>query len=115
VGVPWIAPDSRRQNNENGVPLMFTRCQEMQIYRSMKMLSSAIKNFECGNSGHFCSYDIYAVTVNDMYMESSKNEGNTTPPRNSSVLNVVILECNGSDTYRAPRNITLKYFSVLIL
>jgi hypothetical protein len=54
------------------------------------------KKFRCGNSGHLCSYDIYAVTVLDMYMESSVNEGNKTPPRNSSVLNVVILECNGS-------------------
>jgi hypothetical protein len=61
----------------------------------MKTLSSLITNFECGNSGHLCSDDIYAVTVNDMYMESSLNEGNT-PPRNSSVLNVVILECNSS-------------------
>jgi hypothetical protein len=51
---------------------------------------------ECGNSGHLFSYDIYAVTVNDTYMESSVNEGNTTPPRNSSVINVVILECNRS-------------------
>jgi hypothetical protein len=59
-------------------------------------LSSVITIFECGNSGHLCSYDIYAVTVNDMYTESSVNEGNTTPPRNSSVLNVVILECNSS-------------------
>jgi hypothetical protein len=48
--------------------------------------------FECGNSGHFWSYDIYAVTVNDIYIESRVNEGNTTPPRNSSVLNFVILE-----------------------
>jgi hypothetical protein len=62
----------------------------------MKMLSSVITNFECGNSGHLCSYNIYAVTVNDMYMESSVSEGNTTPPRNSSVLNVEILECNSS-------------------
>jgi hypothetical protein len=62
----------------------------------MKTLSSVITNFECGNSGLLCSYDIYDVTVNDMYMESSVNEGNTTPPRNSSVLNVVILECNSS-------------------
>jgi hypothetical protein len=52
--------------------------------------------FECGKSGHLCSYDLYAVMVNGMYMESSVNEGNTTPPRNSSVLNVVILECNSS-------------------
>jgi hypothetical protein len=37
-----------------------------------------------------------AFTVNDIYMESSVNESNTTPPRNSSVLNVVILECNSS-------------------
>jgi hypothetical protein len=62
----------------------------------MKTLTSVITNFECGNSEHFFSYDIYAVTVNDMYMESSVNEGNTTPPRDSSVLNVVILECNSS-------------------
>jgi hypothetical protein len=62
----------------------------------MKKLSSVITNFECGMSGHFWSYVIYAVTVNDMYMESSVNEGNTTPPRNSSVLNVVILECTSS-------------------
>jgi hypothetical protein len=48
----------------------------------MKALSSLITNFECGNSGRLCCYDIYAVTVNDMYMESSVNEGNTTPPRN---------------------------------
>jgi hypothetical protein len=39
------------------------------------MLASVITNFECGNSGHLCSYDIYALTVNDMYMESSVNEG----------------------------------------
>jgi hypothetical protein len=75
---------------------MSTRSQETQIYRPMKTLSSVITNFECGNSGHLCSYDIYAVTVNDMYMESSVYEANTTPPRNSSVLNVVILECNSS-------------------
>jgi hypothetical protein len=62
----------------------------------MKMRAIVITNFECGNSGNLCSYDIYAVTVNDMYLESSVNEGNTTPPRNSSVLNVVILECNSS-------------------
>jgi hypothetical protein len=62
----------------------------------MKTLASVITNFECGNSGHFWSYNIYAVTVNDMYMESSVKEGNTTPPRNSSVLNVEILECNNS-------------------
>jgi hypothetical protein len=31
--------------------------------------------------------------VLDMYMESSVNESNATPPRNSRVLNVVILEC----------------------
>jgi hypothetical protein len=71
---------------------MSTRCQETQINRPLKMLASVITNFECGNSGHFWSYDIYAVTVNDMYTESSVNEGNTTPPRNSSVLNVVTLE-----------------------
>jgi hypothetical protein len=60
------------------------------------MLSSLITNFKCGNSGHLCSYDVYAVTVNDKYIESSVNERNTTPPRNSSVLNMVILECNTS-------------------
>jgi hypothetical protein len=75
---------------------MSTRCQETQINRPMKKLSSVITNFERGNIGHLCSYDIYAVTVNDMYKESSVNEGNTTPPRNSSVLNVVILECKSS-------------------
>jgi hypothetical protein len=75
---------------------MSTRCQETQINRPMKTLSSVITNFECCNSGHLCPYNIYAVTVNDMCMESSVNEGNTTPPRNSSVLNVVILECNSS-------------------
>jgi hypothetical protein len=63
----------------------FHRCQETQINRPMKMLANVITNFECGNSGHFWSYDIYTVTVNDMYMESSVHEGNTTP-RNSSVL-----------------------------
>jgi hypothetical protein len=62
----------------------------------MKRLSSVITNFEYGNTGHLCSYDIYAITINDMYMESSVNEGNITPLRNSSVLNVVILECNSS-------------------
>jgi hypothetical protein len=41
---------------------------------------SLITNFECGNSAHLCSYAIYAVTVLDMSMESSMNEGNTTPP-----------------------------------
>jgi hypothetical protein len=75
---------------------MSTRCQETQINRPMKRLSSVITKFECGNSGNLCSYDIYVVTVNDMYMESSVNECNTTPPRNSSVLNVVILERNSS-------------------
>jgi hypothetical protein len=60
----------------------------------MKMLASVNTNFECGYSGHFWSYDIYGVAVNDMYMESRVNESNTTPPRNTSVLNVVILECN---------------------
>jgi hypothetical protein len=87
-------PDGRRQNYENGVPYMSTRCQEMQINRPTKTLSSVITNFECDNIRHLCSYDIYAVTLNDMYMESSVNEGNTTPPRNSRVLNVVILEHN---------------------
>jgi hypothetical protein len=62
----------------------------------MKTLSFVITNFECGNSEDLYSYDIYAVAVNDMYMESSVNEGNTTPQRNSSILNVVILECNSN-------------------
>jgi hypothetical protein len=62
----------------------------------MKTLSSVTTNFECGKSGHLCPYDIYTVTVNDMYMESSVNECNITPPRNCSVLNVVILECNSN-------------------
>jgi hypothetical protein len=62
----------------------------------MKTLASLITNFECSNSGHLCSYDIYGVRVIDMYMESSVSEGNTTPPPNSSVLNVEILECNSS-------------------
>jgi hypothetical protein len=62
----------------------------------MKTPASVITNFECGKRGHFWSYDIYGLTVNDMYMESSVNEGNTPPPRNSSVLNVVTLECNSS-------------------
>jgi hypothetical protein len=75
---------------------MSTRCQETQINRSMRKNSSLITNFECGNSAHLCSYAIYAVTVLDMSMESSVNEDNTTPLRNSSVLNVVILECNSS-------------------
>jgi hypothetical protein len=75
---------------------MSTRCQETQINRPMKTLASVITNFECGNSGHHWTYDIYAVTVNDMYIESSMNEGNTTPPRNRSVINMVILECNSS-------------------
>jgi hypothetical protein len=52
---------------------MSTRCQETTLNRPMKALSSVITKFECGNSGHFGSYDIYAVTVNDMYMESSVN------------------------------------------
>jgi hypothetical protein len=71
---------------------MSTICQETQINRPTKTHSSVFTKFVCGNSGHLCSYDIYAVTVNDMYMELSVNEGNTTPPLNSSVLNVVILE-----------------------
>jgi hypothetical protein len=62
----------------------------------MKRLSNVIRNFECGKSGHLCSYDIYAVTINDMYMDSSVNEGNTTPPRNSDFSNVRILESNSS-------------------
>jgi hypothetical protein len=77
---------------------MSTRCQETQINRPMKTLSSVITNSKCGNSGHLCSYDIYGVTVNYMYMESSVNEANTTPPRNSSVLNVIISERNSSYT-----------------
>jgi hypothetical protein len=52
---------------------MSTRCEETQINRPIQALSSVITNFECGNSGHLCSYDIYALTVNDMYMESSVN------------------------------------------
>jgi hypothetical protein len=75
---------------------MFTRCQKTEINRPMKTLASVITNFECGKSEYLCSYDFYAVPVNDMYMESSVNEGNTTPPRNSSLLNEVILECNSS-------------------
>jgi hypothetical protein len=62
----------------------------------MKTPASVITNFECGKFGHFWSYEINAVTVNDMYMESSVNEGNTKTSRNSSVLNVVILECDSS-------------------
>jgi hypothetical protein len=89
-------PDGRKQNYENGVPYISTRCQEMQINRPMKTLASVITNLECGKGGHFWSFDIYAVTVNDMYMESGVSEGNTTPPRNSSALNVVILECKRS-------------------
>jgi hypothetical protein len=84
-----------------------TRYQETQINR---MLSNLITNFESGNSAHSCSYDIYAVTVLDMYMESSANEGNTTPPRNSSVLSVLILEYTAvmcCDSYTAARNVTL--------
>jgi hypothetical protein len=74
---------------------MSTRHQETQINTSMKPLSSVIKKFECVNNGHLCSYDIYAVTVNDMYMELSGKEIHTSP-RNSSVLNVVILEHKSS-------------------
>jgi hypothetical protein len=62
----------------------------------MKKFEIIITNFECGNSGRFWFYDIYVVTLDDMYMESSVSEGNTTPPRNSSVLNVVILEYKSS-------------------
>jgi hypothetical protein len=62
----------------------------------MNKLATVITNFEWGKSGHFWSYDIYAVTVNDIYMELSVNEGNTTSQRNSSPLNAVILECNSS-------------------
>jgi hypothetical protein len=65
---------------------MSTRCQETQINRPMKSLSNVIRNLECGNSGRLCPYDIYAATVNDMYMESSVNEGNTAPPRNSGYV-----------------------------
>jgi hypothetical protein len=75
---------------------MSTRYQETQINRPMRMRSNLITNFESGNSAHLCSYDICAVTLLDMYMESRANEGNTTPPRNSSVLCVVMLECNSS-------------------
>jgi hypothetical protein len=75
---------------------MSTRCQETQINRPLKMRASVITNFQCGKNRHFWSYDIYAATVHDMYMESIVNEDNTPPPRNSSVLNVVILECNSS-------------------
>jgi hypothetical protein len=60
----------------------------------MKRLSSVITNVEWGKSGNLCSYNIYAVTINDMYMGSSVNEGNTTPAQNSRILNVVILEYN---------------------
>jgi hypothetical protein len=76
----------------------------------MRTLSSLITNIESDNSAHLCSYDIYAVMVLDMYMESSVNEGNTTPPRNSSVLNVVILECTAvicCDSYTTAHKITL--------
>jgi hypothetical protein len=59
---------------------MPTRCQETQINGPMRTLSSLITNFECGNSAHLCSYDIHAVTVIDMYMASSVNEGNAAPP-----------------------------------
>jgi hypothetical protein len=67
-------------------------------------------NFECGKRGHLCSYDVYAVPVNDMYMESSVNEGNTTPPRNSTVVmwsysNAAAVIC--CDSYKAARNMTL--------
>jgi hypothetical protein len=62
----------------------------------MKTSANVITNFECGTGGNFWSYEICAVTVNDMYTKSSVNEGNTTPSRNSSVLNVVILELNSS-------------------
>jgi hypothetical protein len=62
----------------------------------METLSSVIKNFQWGNRGHLYTYVIYAVSVNGMYMESIVNEGNTKPPGNFSVLNVVILECNSS-------------------
>jgi hypothetical protein len=37
--------------------------------------------FQSGNSGHIWSYDIYAVTFKDTYMESSLNEVNTTPAK----------------------------------
>jgi hypothetical protein len=42
-------PDGRKQNYENGVPQMNTRCQEMQINRPMKTLASEITNSECVN------------------------------------------------------------------
>jgi hypothetical protein len=89
---------------------MSIRCQETQINGPMRTLSSLITNFERGNSAHLCSYDIYAVTVLAMYTESSVNEGNTTPPRNSSVLNVVILECTAvicCDSHTTACNIKL--------
>jgi hypothetical protein len=60
------------------------------------MLSSLRTKFECGHSANLRSNDIYAVTVIHMCMASSVNEGNTKPPRNSGVLNVVILECNSN-------------------
>jgi hypothetical protein len=75
---------------------MFTRCHETQINRPMRTLSSLITNFGCGISAHLCSYNIYAAMVLDMHMATSVNEGNTRPTRNSSVLSVVILECNSS-------------------
>jgi hypothetical protein len=75
---------------------MSARYQGTQINRPMKTLASVITNFECGKSGHFWSYEIYIVTVTDMEMASRMNTGKTTPPRKSSVLNVVILECKRS-------------------
>jgi hypothetical protein len=59
---------------------MSTRCQDTQINRPVRTLSNLITNFECGNSAHLSSYDIYAVMVLDTYMKSSMNEGkyNTT-------------------------------------
>jgi hypothetical protein len=62
------------------VPQITARRQETQTNGPMRTLSSLITNFECGNSAHLCPYAIYAVMVLDMYMESSVNAGNTTPP-----------------------------------
>jgi hypothetical protein len=49
-----------------------------------------------GDANKQAYVNAFEFTVIDMYMASSVNECNTTPPRNSSVLNVVILECNSS-------------------
>jgi hypothetical protein len=48
--------------------------------RRVRTLLSLVTKFECGNSAHLSSCDIYAVMELDMYMESSMSEGNTTPP-----------------------------------